>query len=100
MYALLVQNYHKITRQYVILHTSESQLHVPNWMFTFFTILDQDVQHLQGIVYWCLSINIWFSGISAMHNKEFNLKSLSSISSNMKWGVTSILGRQGRVSWS
>ena len=68
-------------------------------MFIFFTSLDQGVQHLQSIVHWSFAINIWLSGISTMHNKEFDLKSLSSIRGNMKWGVTSILWRQGSVSW-
>ena len=69
-------------------------------IFVFFTSLEQGVQHLQCIVHWSFAINIWFSGISAMYNKEFHLKSLPSIGGNMKWGVTSILWRQGTLSWS
>ena len=82
----------KIARQY------EIQLFAR--IFVFFTSLEQGVQHLQCIVHWSFAINIWFSGISAMYNKEFHLKSLPSIGGNMKWGVTSILWRQGTLSWS
>ena len=86
-------NYQKIARQ------CERQKPMKYHYLPECSSFSEGLQHLQSIVYWSLPLHIWFSGISAMYNKKLNLKSLSSISGNMKWCVTSILWRQG-VSWS